>query len=228
MPSQATTFDFDAARLAMVEGQIRPNHVANPALLDRFESVPRELFAAPARKLLAYSESDCAVNDNASRTMLAPMVLARLLDALDLATRDRLLIVGGGSGYSTAITAGLAGAVTLYEADGKLAELARRNCETLGLRNVTVKAAAMGSFPATLGTYTKIFIDGAVATVPDTLLNALEPDGRLLAIVCQQNNYQLGAATLFTKVQGAINHTALFEAAGGYLPGFAPSQGFSF
>ena len=99
-------FDYRAARLTMVESQLRTNKVTDEAVLDAFLAVPRERFVPEALRGIAYG--DDVVPLGGGRFMLAPMVLARLLQLAAIAPGDKVLEIGAATGYATSLLARLA------------------------------------------------------------------------------------------------------------------------
>src|SRR5260221_6404877 len=98
--------DFGAARLTMVDSQLRPNKVTDLAVLDAFLTVPRERFVPPALRAAAYVDDDIPIGDG--RFLMQPMVLARLVQLAAIGPGDAVLEIGAGTGYRTAIAAPLA------------------------------------------------------------------------------------------------------------------------
>ena len=118
--------DFAQARRMMVESQLRTFDVTDFALLDAMDSVPREKFVLPGRENLAYIDQDLPVNEGPERRlMLSPMILARLIQALDVERGGKALDVACGLGYSAAVLARLGASVTALECDEDLATQAR-------------------------------------------------------------------------------------------------------
>ena len=96
--------DFSTARRMMVDGQIRTSDVTDLRIISAFQTVPRERFVAPSTTALAYLDIDVPVAEgDDARRMLKPMVLAKLIQAAEIAETDRVLIVGCTTGYSAAI-----------------------------------------------------------------------------------------------------------------------------
>src|SRR5690606_38215395 len=118
--------DFERLRQSMVDSQIRPNDVTDPRILAAMLEVPRERFVPPERRDLAYLDDDIVVREaadgRAARYLVEPMILARLVQALDLSTEDRVLDVGCATGYSTAVLAHLAGSVYGLESESRSEE----------------------------------------------------------------------------------------------------------
>src|SRR6478736_1281982 len=100
------SLNFEQARAAMVEQQVRPWEVLDPRVLEVIASVPREDFVPAAQRQLAYA--DLPLPLPLGETMMKPVVEGRLLQALGLAPEDEVLEIGTGSGYVTACLARLA------------------------------------------------------------------------------------------------------------------------
>ena len=124
--------NYEAARLAMVESQIRPYGVRDARILEAFASLPRELFVGEDQKPLAYCDEAIPVaiataGGSKERRLLPPMVLARMLQHAAPRPSDRALDIGGVTGYSAAILSRLCGEVHALETDeGLAAEMRRR------------------------------------------------------------------------------------------------------
>ena len=101
MTVQTPIPDFDVARAAMVENQLRPEGVTDPAVLGAMGSVPREKFVADQARPLAYVDRAVLIGD--SRFLPAPAVLGSLLTQMMPLRGQRALVVGAGSGYSAAV-----------------------------------------------------------------------------------------------------------------------------
>ena len=108
-------FDAANARRLMVEGQIRTADVTDTAVLDAMQALPRERFLPPALVQLAYLDGDVPVRRG--RTLLRPMVLAKLVQAARIDRNDRVLDLGCATGYSAALMSRLAGSVVALEED---------------------------------------------------------------------------------------------------------------
>jgi protein-L-isoaspartate(D-aspartate) O-methyltransferase len=118
--------DFERRRLTMVETQIRPNEVTDPRLLAALRAVPRERFVPGELRTLAYMDEGIevfpSIDGAPARCLLAPMVLARLVQLAAVEPHDRVLDVGCATGYSTAVLAGLGRVVIGLEPEPELAQ----------------------------------------------------------------------------------------------------------
>ena len=175
--------DFDRARRAMVDNQLRTHAVTDRRILVAMGDVPREQFVPEARRALAYSDDTHLLPGAAGRALAAPAPFARLLQLAQIGPDDAVLDVGTGTGYSAAVIARLAGHVTALESDEELLALAHANLAAAGAANVTLmRGPLLGGAPRQ-GPYDVIVLEGAVHEVPDALLRQLKQGGRLVAIV---------------------------------------------
>ena len=104
-------------RLQMINSQLQTGGVVDKAVLAAFFDVPRQRFVAPERASLAYVDRELLARGAKVRRLLAPMILARMLQAATVVPNDRVLDVGGGSGYGAAILAAMGAKVVLLESD---------------------------------------------------------------------------------------------------------------
>src|SRR3954468_14185500 len=112
LPERHSMVDFAQARRMMVDSQLRTFDVNDVPLLDAMETIPRERFVLPGREGLAYIDQDIPVSEGAERRfMLAPMVLGRMIQSLEISPGMKALDVAGGLGYSSAVLAELGGKV---------------------------------------------------------------------------------------------------------------------
>ena len=139
--------DYAAARMNMVDSQIRTNKVTNAELIAAFESVPREAFVPERLAGVAYVDEDIALSNG--RYLMEPMVLARLLQEARPGPADVVLDVGCGTGYATAILAKLAATVVALESDHDLAVKATKLLGDLGIDNaIVVEGPLPAGWPA--------------------------------------------------------------------------------
>ncbi len=225
----AITMDFQAARLAMVESQIRPNNVRDPRVLNAFATLPREVFVPEAQKMLAYMDEAVlaapASGEFPARHLLPPMTLARMLQSASLSPADHALDAGGATGYSAAVLAQLCGKVDALESSEALAEMTRRNLKSANVAGVTVHRGALEKGLEAAKPFDFILVNGAAAEEPRELFAQLAEGGRL-AVILRRGWY--GHAFLFSKSAGAVSGRAIFDAGADYLPGFEPVSQFVF
>lgn len=215
--------DFELAREMMIDGQLKPNQVNDPRVLDAFRAVPRELFVPAALKGVAYIDEDMEVAPG--RYLLEPMVLARMIQAANPGPRDVALDIACGTGYSAALLAQLAGAVVAVEEDQELVDRATGTLLDLRYDSVVVVKSPLTQGWAEQAPYDVIVINGMVEDVPQALLDQLNENGRLVAV---ENMRGVGKAMLYIKEGGIIGRRELFDAASPLLPGFVKPRGFVF
>ena len=215
--------DYAAARLNMVECQIRTNRVIDQALLDAFASLPRERFVPPPYRGRAYVDEDVPLGGG--RCLMEPMVLGRLLQVAAIEPGDVVLDVGCATGYSAAVMARLASSVVALESDKALAAQATQTLAELGVHNVSVVEGRLTEGCPIQAPYNVILIDGAVELVPPAILDQLAEGGRLVTVLGQGAPRR---ATLMERIGGTVSGRPLFEAAVAPLPGFSRDPGFVF
>lgn len=216
--------DYAAARLNMVESQIRANNVTDPPVVDAFMSVPREMFVPKTMRGVAYVDEDLSLGDG--RYLIEPMVLARLVQLGQVGPEDLVLDVGSATGYSTAVLARLAAAVVGVEADEQMVQAATANLGQLGIDNAVFVRGPLEAGYAKQAPYNVIIFQGAIDEVPPAIAAQLAEGGRLVAVVRQPRGMGLG--TLFMREHGTLSGRAAFDAATPLLPGFARKPAFVF
>jgi protein-L-isoaspartate(D-aspartate) O-methyltransferase len=216
--------DFTQARKNMVDCQLRTNKVVDDTLIEAFLSIPRELFVDSGHQALAYTDTDVSAGNG--RKLMAPMVIAQLIQAVQARPHEVALHVGCASGYSSAILAKLVGTVVSLESDKNLAARANNNFTNLAVDNAVVVEGPLNEGYASQGPYDIICIEGAVAEIPSRLIDQLADGGRLCAVV--DDGSDLGRAVLLVKKGNSVSKRVLFDATITPLPGFEVEKSFVF
>jgi protein-L-isoaspartate(D-aspartate) O-methyltransferase len=172
--------DIEQARFNMVEQQIRPWNVLDQDVLNLLSEVHREDYVPREYRSLAFVDMEIPLGHGVA--MLAPKMEARMLQELELRKTDRVLEIGTGAGYFTALLARCAHSVTSVEIVPELAEAARRKFIAQRITNVTVEVGD-GARGWTGGPYDAIVLTGSTPALPQAFLDALNPGGRMIAIV---------------------------------------------
>lgn len=215
--------DYSKARANMVDSQIRIDDVTVPSLISALRQVPRERFVRPDQAAIAYIGDPIEVAKG--RWLLDPRTFAKLAQLAAIQPTDRVLVVGGATGYSAAVLAQLAAEVVVLDSDEALAAQSDENVKALGLTNVKVARGELSAGYADGAPYDVIFLDGAVQTRPDKLLAQLRQDGRLVGIITDKS---IGKAHIFTNSSAGLSSRIAFDASVATLPGFAAAPTFQF
>jgi protein-L-isoaspartate(D-aspartate) O-methyltransferase len=216
----------DAARQRtnMVESQILTSDVTDRRILQAMGALPRERFVPAAWAALAYMDEAIPLSVS-DRMLMAPRVFAKLLQLAEIGEGDRILDIGSGSGYSTAVLARIAKSVVGLECDARLAEEARLNLAALGLANAAIVEGELPVGAGKDGPYDAIVLEGSIATSPDVLLDSLKDGGRLVAVARKDGG--LGKATIWRRLGRSYDQWTAFDAAAPKLPGFEPTLAFT-
>lgn len=219
---------LEKARFNMIEQQVRPWEVLDPTVLALLDSVPRDAFVADAHKALAYADMELPLA--AGQVMLAPRVQARLVQDLTVQPTDKVLEIGTGSGFTTALLAKLAQRVVSLEIDDTIARTAREHLQAAGITNADVRVAdaCANGFAACAaeGPWDAILLGGSVAEAPQALLDLLAPGGRLIAITGYE---PMMRATLITRAgEASFSSAQPWDAITPRLRNFPEPSRFSF
>jgi protein-L-isoaspartate(D-aspartate) O-methyltransferase len=173
--------NLEQARSNMVEQQIRPWEVLDQDVLDLLYTVPREEFVPTAYRNLAFADLEIPLGEG--ERMWAPKIEAKVLQALAPKRSERVLEVGTGSGYLTALLAHRAAQVYSVELRPALAAFGKANIARHGLDNVTLETGDGARGYAKWGPYDVVVLTGSVPVLPQAVLESLAPGGRVFAVV---------------------------------------------
>lgn len=218
--------DFALARKTMVDNQLRTSSITDRQLLTAMGQVPRERFVPEARQTLAYIDDVHVLDAQSGRALPAPAPFARLVQLAGVGPGDKVLDVGCGSGYSSAVLAALAAEVVAVEESAGLVRSAADNLAALGIGNVTVVEAPLTLGAARHGPYDVILIEGAVEQVAGALQAQLADGGRLVATVGKRGG--IGVAHRFVRAGDDVAARAEFDARMPPLTAQKPSEKFVF
>lgn len=167
-----------ARREAMVERQLRARGIRDERVLEAFAKVPRHLFVPEHLQAMAYEDGPMPIGQG--QTISQPLMVALMLEALELRGDERALDVGSGSGYQAAILSHLVREVVSVEVIPELVQMARRNLERAGIDNVEVVQGdgSMGYAPK--APYDAIVVGAGSPDVPRSLQEQLVDGGRLV------------------------------------------------
>jgi protein-L-isoaspartate(D-aspartate) O-methyltransferase len=170
--------DYRIARRKMVDQQIKKRGLQDPRVLEVMAAVPRHFFVDEAQAAQSYSDSSLPIGYG--QTISQPYIVALMVASLRLAPADRVLEVGSGSGYQTAVLASLAAEVFAVERLEPLFNKGRDNLSRLDFKNIYSKLAdGTWGWPE-MAPYNAIIVSAGGPRVPQPLLEQLAPGGRLI------------------------------------------------
>jgi protein-L-isoaspartate(D-aspartate) O-methyltransferase len=219
-----TTSPLEQARFNMIEQQVRPWNVLDGEVLSLLSEVKRENFVPKAYQGIAFADLEVPLGHG--QVMLAPRLEARLLQDLSVQKTDKVLEVGTGSGFMTALLGHRAQRVLSLELVPELVSMARDNLQAAGVGNVDVRQADGSQGAAADGPFDVIVLSGSVAEVPQALLQQLKVGGRLAAIVGEE---PVMCATFITRTSATnFRTTKPWDTIAPRLQNFAEHSRFSF
>ena len=216
------TPDYLSARLNMVNGQIRPNKVYDPRIIEAMRTLPREQFVPARMAPLAYSDEDLPLGRG--RALMEPMVIARLVEIARVQPGERVLVVACGVGYGAAVIASCGASVTALDDDEALLTVARRLLPSLAPGVTLVAGPVAAGLP---GPWDLILVEGALRAIPAELALLVAPEGRLVTVLAPRGGG--GQGVLAEPVgAGVLRARPEFDATTPLLPQFEPAPTFSF
>jgi len=200
--------NLEQARFNMVEQQIRTWEVLDQDVLDLLYLVPREEFVRPQHRSLAFADIQLPLGED--ERMWEPKMEARVLQELTVRkSTDRVLEVGTGSGYLTALLAHRAAHVHSVEVKPALAEFGRGNLERHGAENITLEVGDAARGWPRHAPYEVIVLTGSSPLLPRAFLEQLVVGGRLFAVTGEAP--AMSARLVVCTAPGAYHSTDLFE-----------------
>ncbi|HSM85269.1 MAG TPA: protein-L-isoaspartate(D-aspartate) O-methyltransferase [Candidatus Limnocylindrales bacterium] len=174
---------FSAERSSMVEEHLRKRGIHDQRLLEAMQKVPRHEFIGPESWPEAYADHPLRIAEQ--QTTSQPYIIAAMIQAAEIQPADRVLEIGPGSGYQTALLAELASQVYAVERHASLAQIARNNLLRLGYQNVSIIAGDGSLGWRQAAPFNAIIVSAAAPRVPPALVQQLLPGGRLVVPVGQ-------------------------------------------
>ena len=173
--------DFEQSRFNMVEQQIRTWDVLDQEVLNLLFELHREEFVPAAYRSLAFVDMEIPLGYG--EVMLAPKLEARMLQELQIKNTDKILEIGSGSGYFTALLASKGGYVHSVEIVPDLKAMAEKNLKRHGIGNVMLEIGNAATGWPEHGPYDAIILTGSTPVLPEAFQKSLRPGGRLIAVV---------------------------------------------
>lgn len=188
----------------MVEQQLRPRGIHDERVLHAMRTIPRHEFVSPGEAAEAYADHPVPIGEQ--QTTSQPYIIAAMVQAAEIKPTDRVLEVGAGSGYQTALLAELAGQVFAVDRHPSLVETARQVLERLGYYNVALVTGDGSLGLPQAAPYDAIIVSAAAPRVPQPLVDQLTDGGRMVVPV---GDAQQQILKLVRKYGNGISETAL-------------------
>ncbi|PXW88890.1 protein-L-isoaspartate(D-aspartate) O-methyltransferase [Nitrosomonas sp. Nm84] len=199
--------NLEETRFNMVAQQIRTWYVLDDNVLDLLYKVKREEFVPAENKAMAFVDMEIPLGHG--QVMLTPKMEARILQELHVKKTDKILEVGSGSGYMTALLADSGAHVYSVEIIPELKAMAENNLKTHNITNVTLEQGDAARGWTNHEPYDVIVLTASTPILPAAFQNSLNPGGRLFAIVGEDPVME---ALLITCIApGEFTTTQLFE-----------------
>jgi len=193
----------------MLESQIRPNKVIDEMVLSAFANIPREIFVHKSMQDIAYIDEDLPLSNG--RYLMEPMVLARLIQSLELNASDNVMIIGIGTGYSVAIISQIVTSVIGIESRATLIQKAENNLTELDITNAVLFKERLQDGFCREAPYNAILIDGGISFIPESILDQLTNNGKLVSIY-RPNIETAGEASIWMRSGTKFSRKCLFNA----------------
>ena len=201
------SMDVERARFNMVEQQIRPWEVLDTRVLDLLHKVLREDYVPDAYKALAFADLEIPIGHR--EKMLSPKLEARILQELAVKAEDRILEIGTGSGYMTALLASQGAHVYSVDVVAEFTQSAGARLAQHGIHNVTLETGDAARGWDKHGPYDVIVLTGSTPVLSDAFQQSLNTGGRLFAVVGEAP--AMDARLVTCAGAGAYGAASLFE-----------------
>lgn len=216
--------EFESMRQNMVKGQVLPENVTNPFILDALLNVPREKFVPRQLSHIAYMDANFPFTID--RFLLRPATLARLLEALNPQPLESILYVAAGTGYGPALLSQMGIRVISLDSEENLTQKAERLVQDLKLASVEVVLGPLTEGWAKEAPYDKVVIEGCVDLIPDSLRLQLKEGGVLVTL---KHRKERGTYALkCVKQDDVFTEIPLFDAFAPRLKAFRKGKPFIF
>ena len=207
----------------MVEGQIKPIGGMKKNILEAFNSINRDDFLPENLKGNSFSERNIFLKRD--RFVLRANLIAKIISALNISNEENILVIGSSTGYSSAIISRLAETVISIEEDKELIDFSEEAVKKNGIDNIVFINNAMIEGCSEQGPFNAIIIEGVIDEVPSKILNQLDHNGRLIAMI---NDNGISNVIQFQKKNNTFTERFLFSCSAPKLKSFDKRKSFSF
>jgi len=207
----------------MIEGQIKPIGGMQKNILEAFSSINRDDFVPQNLKDNSFSEINLFLKRD--RFVLKANLIAKIISALNISNEENVLVIGSSTGYSSAIISRLAETVIAIEEDKELLDFSEEAVKKSGIDNIVFINNVMIEGCSEQGPFNAIVIEGAIDEVPPKILNQLEHNGRLIAMI---NDNGVSNVIEYQKKNNTFTERFLFSCSAPKLKSFDKRKSFSF
>lgn len=190
--------DYESRRVKMVQDQIATRGIHDVNVLRAMRTVPRERFVDSGMAEFAYEDSPLPIGEG--QTISQPYIVAAMIEAAGISATDRVLDVGAGSGYSTAVTSLIAAKVYAVERHEWLVQLAQERFDSLGYRNIELRTGDGTLGWPEVAPFDAILVAAGGPGVPVALKAQLVIGGRLVMPVGEAEHQRLVKVTRASKI----------------------------
>ena len=208
-------FDFVQARQNMIENQLRPAEVSHVKLIEIMHVLPREYCVLNNQKEMAYSDINISLFDQ--RYLSEPRVLARLVQLANIEAKQKILVIGAGTGYLSAIISLMGAEVYALEENEKLSVIGKKFCNEYASDVQWCDGTLQDGYPKNKF-YDAIIIDGCIKEISKKLIDQLNKNGHIITVLKKDGD--IGHAVTAKKIDEGIVIQKSFYAALPYLPEF--------
>lgn len=205
--------DIAKMRLAMVDSQIRPEGIVDPAIVSAFKSVGRHNFVKQSCQRLAYAETEVYTSEK--RCLWTPSDTAKLIEAAEPKSDDRVLVIGAGAGYEAAILSKLVHSVLALEempseTNNDLVSKMKEHFDQESIKNAVAVGGKLEQGLPGRGPFDLIYVCGMVQEIPTKWFNQLTEGGRLAVVV--EIERDLGRGRVYHRAGDAFSYVDRFDA----------------
>ena len=217
--------NFEEMRQAMILGQLLPQHISHPKILQGFKRLSRETFVSSSHQNVCYG--DLLINMPEDRIILAPVILAKLLEGAMIRPTDKVLVLGCSTGYAAIILSYLANKIIAVESHEPYVNFMREMFENYEIFNAHSYLRSLSEGYGEEAPYDIIFIEGAVADIPVTLYIQLAEGGKIVTIF-SKDTITICEGVIIEKRENSLHKKILFETNVPILKEFQKKKDFEF
>ena len=201
-------FNFQKARELMVENQLRPNKINNPTILELFKNIKKEDFLPEQIKKNSYNDLDAEISSN--RGYLKNLHVAQLIHNAEISKQDKILHIGGMTGYVSVILSSLCKELIIIENEINLISKIEENIKNLNIKNTTIVNVSFQKGFNKESPYDIIFIDNPIWELLDTIKKQISPNSGRIIMIKKINPY-LCKAYKITNNDNTYTNEFLFD-----------------